>query len=73
MKRMAEKKVYVKIVFHMKVPARDLDEAMTKARHALLNGKVTFDPKKEDGEHIVAWDAEMSDDSGYVSEQVFEE
>jgi len=69
---MADSKVYVKVVFHMKVPAKDQDDAMVKARDALINQTVTFDPSKEDAQHIMAWDAEMSDDSGYVTESVFQ-
>lgn len=69
---MAESKVYVKVVFHMKIAARDLETAMMKAREALLDQKVTFDPDNKESGFTIAYDGEISDDSGYITEPVFQ-
>lgn len=66
-------KVYVKVQFHMKVQAKDLTDAMAKARQALLSQQVTFDVTSKDPHKIIAYDGEMSDDSDYISEPILEE
>ena len=63
----------VKVEFHMKLPARNLDDAMEKAKKALLERRVTFDPKAKDANLIMAYDGQISDDSGYLVEAISED